>query len=475
MKNLEVDLCVIGAGSAGLSAASVAAQLGARVVLIERGEMGGECLNTGCVPSKAMLAAAKRAHAIRTSARFGIEAAEPRVNFAALHRNVQEVIAAIAPHDSVERFERLGAQVIRAEARFIKPRLLIAGDTQVRARRVIIATGSSASVPPIQGLSGVSYFTNESIFANETLPEHLLILGGGPIGLELAQAHRRLGAKVTVVETAKAMAHDDRELVDRLLKVLAGEGVAIREQARVENVRRSGSNIVLSLDEDGQKSELNGSHLLVAAGRSARVASLDLERAGVAHTKNGIIVDRKMRTSAHGVFAIGDVVAEAPRFTHIASYHAGIAVQNALLFPLAKTDYKSLPWVTYTDPELAHVGANEEEARKAHGDDIQVVRAEMKSNDRAQTELTTGGVVKVITRKNGKVLGVSVLDTHAGELAHVWVLAIQTGMTLKAIARMIAPYPTLGEANKAAAGELYKPRLFSNLSRRVVRLFSYLP
>jgi len=475
MRNLEVDLCVVGAGSAGLSAASIAAQLGARVVLIERGEMGGECLNTGCVPSKAMLAAAKTAHAIRVSAPFGIEAAEPRIDFAAVHRHVHEVIAAIAPHDSVERFERLGTQVIRAEAHFIEPRVLTTGDTRVRARRVIIATGSSASAPPIEGLDGIDYFTNESIFANETLPEHLLILGGGPIGMELAQAHRRLGAKVTVVENAKAMAHDDRELVDRLLKVLAGEGVVMLEKAKVDRVRRSGSHIVLSLNEDGQKSELKGSHLLVAAGRSARVASLHLERAGVAHTKDGIIVDRKMRTSARGVFAIGDVVAKAPRFTHIAGYHAGIAVQNALLLPFAKTDYKSLPWVTYTDPELAHVGATEKDARKAHGDDIQVVRAEMKSNDRAQTERATGGVVKVIARKNGQVLGVSILDTHAGELAHVWVLAIRSGMKLKAIAQMIAPYPTLGEANKAAAGEFYKPKLFGALSRRVVRLFSHLP
>ena len=307
------------------------------------------------------------------------------------------------------------------------------------------------------------------------MPEHLLILGGGPIGMELAQAHRRLGAKVTVVENAKAMAHDDRELVDRLLKVLAGEGVVMLEKAKVDRVRRSGSHIVLSLNEDGQKSELKGSHLLVAAGRTARVASLHIERAGVDHTKDGIIVDRKMRTSARGVFAIGDVVAKAPRFTHIAGYHAGIAVQNALLLPFAKTDYKSLPWVTYTDPELAHVGATEKDARKAHGDDIQVVRAEMKSNDRAQTERATGGVVKVIARKNGQVLGVSILDTHAGELAHVWVLAIRSGMKLKAIAQMIAPYPTLGEANKAAAGEFYKPKLFGALSRRVVRLFSHLP
>ncbi len=475
MKDLEADLCVIGAGSAGLSAASFAAQLGVSVVLIERSEMGGECLNTGCVPSKAMLAAARAAHGIRCSAPFGIQASEPRVDFAAVNRHVHEVIAAIAPHDSVERFEGLGARVIRAEAHFIEPRVLMAGDTRVRARRVIIATGSSAATPPIEGLDGVDYFTNETIFANKILPEHLLILGGGPIGMELAQAHRRLGAQVTVVESATAMAHDDRELVDRLLKVLAGEGVVIREKTEVEKVRRSGSTVVLSLDQDGRKSELQGSHLLVAAGRSARVASLDLERAGVAHTRDGIVVDRKMRTSARGVFAIGDVVAQTPRFTHIAGYHAGIAVQNALILPFAKTDYESLPWVTYTDPELAHVGASEKDARKEYGDDLQVIRAELKNNDRARAERASGGAVKVIARNNGQVLGASILDTHAGELAHLWVLAIRSGLKLRAIAQMIAPYPTLGEANRAAASEFYRPKVFSALSRRIVRLFSHLP
>lgn len=476
MTELDVDLCVIGAGSAGLSATSLAAQLGARVVLVERAEMGGECLNTGCVPSKALLAAAKAAHAIRSAGRFGVEAGEPRVDFAAVHRHVQSVIAAIAPHDSVERFEGLGAQVIRAEARFVEPRLLQAGDTRIKARRVVIATGSSAAVPKIDGLDGVPCFTNESIFANDTLPEHLLILGGGPIGMEMAQAHRRLGAKVTVIEFDRAMGHDDRELVERLLKALAGEGVVVREKAKVEKVRREGDRIVLSLDEGGQKTEVAGSHLLVAAGRSARVDSLDLAKAGVEHTKDGIVVDAKLRTSAKGVYAIGDVVAKAPRFTHIAGYHAGIAVLNALIVPFSKTDYSSLPWVTYTDPELAHVGASEAAARKEHGDDkVQVVRAEMKGNDRALTELATLGAVKVIAHENGTILGVSILDTHAGEMTHLWVLAIRSGLKLKSIAQMIAPYPTLGEASKSAAGEFYKPKLFSPLARRVVRLFSHLP
>ena len=478
MIDLAVDLCVIGAGSAGLTAASFAAQLGAEVVLIERDEMGGECLNTGCVPSKALLAAAKTAHGIRTSGRFGITSittSEPAIDFAAVHRHVRSVIAQIAPHDSVERFERLGVKVIRAEARFVGPRVLMAGDHRVRARRVIIATGSSPAKLKIEGLEGIKYFTNETIFENTELPEHLLVLGGGPLGMELAQAHRRLGAKVTVIENSKAMQKDDPELVARLLKVLAGEGVTIRENAKVTHARAIDVGVRLNVDEGGQKSEIEGSHLLIAAGRSARIASLDLDRAGVRYSDQGIEVDRHLRTSARGVYAIGDVVAKSPRFTHIAGYHAGVAVQNALIFSYAKTQYDALPWVTYTDPELAHVGASEDEARKLHGDDIQIVRAEMNDNDRAQTELSTGGAVKIVARKNGRVLGVSILDSHAGELVHLWVLVIQSGLKLSQVARMIAPYPTLGEANKMAASEFYKPKLFNKWSRRLIRLRALLP
>jgi len=280
---------------------------------------------------------------------------------------------------------------------------------------------------------------------------------------------------VTVLDGARALPRDDAELAARLLQVLAGEGVVVRENVKIAEVRESAAGIVLMLDDGGQKSEVAGSHLLIAAGRRPKVESLDLARAGVAYGDDGIIVDAKLRTSARGVFAIGDVVAKAPHFTHIAGYHAGIAVQNALLLPFAKTDYGALPWVTYCDPELAHAGASEDDARKKHGDDVRVLRVEMTANDRAQTELATGGAVKVVAHRNGRVLGVSILDPHAGELAHLWVVAIQSKLKLKQIARMIAPYPTLGEASKSAAGEFYKPKLFSSLSRRVVSLFSHLP
>lgn len=475
MNELSVDLCVIGAGSAGLTATSIAAQLGVRVVLVERAEMGGDCLNNGCVPSKALLAAAKVAHAMRSAAPFGIEAVEPRVDFAAVQRHVRQVIETIAPHDSVERFEGLGAQVIRADARFVGERLLMAGRQSIRARRVVIATGSGPATPSIDGLDQVSFFTNESIFDNTTLPEHLVIVGGGPIGMEMAQAHRRLGSKVTVLEASRVLPHDDAELVGRLVKALQGEGVEVRSDVKLSAVRKSAAGITVSLEQGGQKSELEGSHLLIAAGRKPKIASLDLDKAGVKHEAAGIVVDAKLRTSAKGVYAIGDCVAKAPHFTHIAGYHAGIAVQNALLVPYAKVDYSALPWVTYCDPELAHVGASEAAARKDHGDDIQVLTFEMKRNDRAQTEHATSGAVKLVARGNGQVLGVSILDAHAGELIHEWGLAISSGLKLKNVARMIAPYPTLGEANKAVAGEFYKPQVFGSLAKRVVGLFQHLP
>ena len=301
------------------------------------------------------------------------------------------------------------------------------------------------------------------------------MVGAGPIGVELAQAHRRLGARVTVLEDPKAMPHDDRELVARLMTVLSDEGVTIHENAKVRAVQRNDSGIVRLLEQGGRIAELEGSHLLVATGRSARVASLDLERAHVRFSDHGIIVDSRLRTSARGVYAIGDVVADAPRFTHVAGYHAGVAVRNALTFPFARTHYDSLPWVTYTDPELAQVGIGEDAARKAHGDDVRAVRFEMKDNDRAQTERATGGAVKVFAGKNGRILGVSILDTHAGELAHVWVLAIQSGLKLSALAGMIAPYPTLGEANKMAAIEFYRPKFFNKWTRRLVRMLARLP
>ena len=375
---------------------------------------------------------------------------------------------------SRNRFEGLGVQVIRAEARFIGPRELVAGDTVVRARRIVVATGSSPAIPPIPGIHDVRFHTNETIFQNARLPEHLVVIGGGPIGIEMAQAHRRLGSRVTILEAARPLARDDRDLSDTLLRHLLSEGIDIRAQVEIVSVEPDESGMAVLIREGGETCRLAGSHLLVAAGRRPNIEGLDLDAAGIAHGNKGIVVDGRMRTSARGVYAIGDV-AGGPQFTHAASYQAGIVIRNALFRLPAKVDYRSLPWVTYTDPELAQVGLTEAQAREIHGDEIVVVRAGFGSNDRARTELQTLGSAKIVARRNGHVLGASILGPHAGELAHVWVLAIAQRLKLKDIAGAVAPYPTLGEVSKSAAGEFYRGSLFGVWSRRLVKTLAWLP
>jgi pyruvate/2-oxoglutarate dehydrogenase complex dihydrolipoamide dehydrogenase (E3) component len=468
----NVDLCVIGAGSAGLSVAAVAAQLGVRVALIERDRMGGECLNTGCVPSKALLAAAKTAQMIRDGHRFGIDAA-PAIDFKRVHAHVRSVIDAIAPHDSVDRFEKLGVEVIKDEARFTGPRTIVVGQREVRARRVVIATGSEPAVPPISGLDRVRYFTNETIFDHDVLPEHLIIVGAGPIGVEIGQAYRRFGAAVTILERERAMPKDDPELAGSLLQRLEAEGVAIREGVEIKAVERDDEGISLMVNKAGQSTHLRGSHLMIAAGRKPRVTGLGLQAAGIEYNDKGIIVDAHLQTTARGVYAIGDVV-DAPRFTHVCSYHAGIVIKNALFRLPAAVDYRSLPWVTFTDPELAQIGMTEDQARQRRGDNVRVVCIPYAANDRAQTERHTEGMLKLIADPRGHVLGASILGAHAGELAHLWVAAIEQKLKLRNLAQMIAPYPTWGELDKTAASEFSRPLLASRFTRGIVRALSWL-
>jgi pyruvate/2-oxoglutarate dehydrogenase complex dihydrolipoamide dehydrogenase (E3) component len=467
---ISADLCVIGAGSGGLSVAAGASQLGARTVLIERHKMGGDCLNYGCVPSKALLASAKAADRIRKAGRLGIEAPAPQIDFPAVGRHVRQVIAAIAPNDGVPRFEALGVQVIQAEGRFIGPDRVQAGATLIRARRFVIATGSTAAIPSIPGLDQIPYLTNETLFDLGELPSHLAIIGGGPIGLEMAQAHRRLGSEVTVIEAAAALSKDDPELTALLLRQLAAEGIRLHEQTAVEAVEKTAGGIILTLGTPQGRHQITASHLLIAAGRRPSLAALDLDKAGVAYTARGVTVDRRLRTTNRRIFAIGDAAA-GPQFTHVAGYHAGIVIRNALFRWPAQVDYRALPWVTYTDPELAHVGQTEAAARQAQGR-ITVLRWPFHDNDRAQTEHRTGGLVKVITTPRGRILGCTILGEHAGELIQLWGLAIAEGLKIGAIANMIAPYPTYGEASKRAAGSFYTLKLFSPFTKRLVRLLA---
>jgi len=463
---LTPDLFVIGAGSGGLAVAAGAVQMGASVVLVERDRMGGDCLNFGCVPSKSLLAAAKRADCWRHGGEFGVFYQPPRIDFAAVADSVERVIAGIAPNDSQERFEGLGAHVIRAEAHFIDNRTVQVGDALIRPRRFVIATGSRPVIPPIPGLDSVPYLTNETIFANRERPEHLIVIGGGPIGIELAQAYRRLGAAVTVIDAGPMLPRDDAELVGRLAALLTAEGIALKPSVGVEAIERreAGISVVLANGE-----RVAGSHLLIAAGRRADTAALNLAAAGIEATPHGIKVDARLRTSNRRAFAIGDA-AGGPQFTHIALYHAGIVIRNALFRLPSRVDYRALPWVTYTDPELAQVGATET-AAKADGP-IQVLCWSFTDNDRAHTERDTAGEIKIVTRRNGRIIGATILGAAAGDLILPWALAISQKLKIGAMANLIVPYPTRGEAGKRAAGAYYTPTLFAPRTRRLVRFLA---
>jgi len=467
---LETDVCVIGAGSGGLVVAAGAAQLGARAVLIERHKMGGDCLNYGCVPSKALLAAAKRAAAAREDAAFGLRGAAPTVDFAAVMDHVHGVIAAIEPNDSQERFEGMGVRVLRAGGRFVGPDTVEVGDTLVRARRIVIATGSAPAMPPIDGLAGVPFLTNETVFENRALPRHLIVIGGGPVGIEMAQAHRLLGAEVTVLEAQpRIMPHDDPELVTLLAERLAADGVKIRAGVRIRRVERAGDEIAVVLAAGAGEERIAGSHLLVATGRRANLDGLALDKAGIATGAKGeLVLDRRLRTSNRRIYAVGDA-AGGPQFTHVANYHAGIVLRNILFRLPAKVDYRALPWVTYSAPELAQVGLTEAQAVEQHGGDLTVLRWPFHENDRAQAERSTHGLVKVLTRRNGRVLGASILGAHAGELIQPWGLAISRRLKVGALAAPMAAYPTLSEASKRAAGSFFAPKLFGDRTRTLVR------
>ena len=462
---IKTDVCVIGGGSGGLSFAAGAVQMGAGVVLLEGHKMGGDCLNYGCVPSKALIAAAKHAHEMTTGRPFGIGTSMPGVDYAAVMEHVADVIRGIEPHDSVERFEGLGVKVITEYGRFVSPGEVAAGDHRIRARRFVIATGSSPLVPPIPGLSETPHLTNETIFSIRENPEHLIVIGAGPIGLELAQAHRRLGCRVTVLEGLVALGNDDPELTSTVIDRIRAEGVELHEGTLVSEVEGTEGDIRIK-SADGTTFE--GTHLLVAVGRKANTARLDLDKAGIGMSGNAVQVDASLRTSNKRAYAIGDV-AGGYQFTHVAAYHAGVIIRSALFGLPSRARVNHIPWATYTDPELAHVGLGEADATERFGTGIEVVRFPYKDNDRARAERATDGLVKVVVHR-GRPVGASIVGRHAGELIQVWALAIASRLKMSAVAGMISPYPTLGEINKRVAGQYFAPRLFeSAMVKRVVR------
>jgi pyruvate/2-oxoglutarate dehydrogenase complex dihydrolipoamide dehydrogenase (E3) component len=463
---LRPDLCVIGAGSGGLSVAAAAAQLGVSVVLIEKHKMGGDCLNYGCVPSKALLAAARRAQGMRTAGAFGIQPVRPAIDHGAVQDHVAAVIAAIAPNDAIERFTGLNVKVLTAPAQFVDRKRLIAGEHRVKARRFVIATGSAPEIPAIPGLAGVPYFTNETIFANRAKLEHLLVIGGGPIGLELAQAHLRLGSRVTVLEARKALDKDDPELAEFLLDRLRFEGVDILEGVHLERIAAGAHGIDVHIARDGATRLVRGTHLLLATGRTPNVSGLNLEAAKIKYDRGGIKVNSALKTSNRRVFAIGDVTGGA-QFTHVANNHADIVLRRALFRLPAKVNRDLLAWTTFTDPELAHVGLTEEMARQRFGR-IRVLRWPFHENDRAQAERATDGFVKVVTDAKGKILGASVVGRLAGEVIQMWCLALSQGLNINAMTRWISPYPALSEVNKRVAYGYYASAAASPFVRKMI-------
>lgn len=448
MENIKVDVCIIGAGSGGLSVAAGAAQMGASVVLLEGHEMGGDCLNFGCVPSKALLSAGASG-----------------VAFDAGKDHVRSVIDAIAPHDSQERFEGLGVRVIREYGRFIDAKTVEAGSHRITARRFVVATGSGPVVPQIPGIETVTAHTNETIFELRDKPEHLIIIGGGPIGMEMAQAHRRFGCDVTVVEGAKALGRDDPDAAAIVVQTLRDLGVTILEDTKVDSV--SADNGVTVKTSGG---DIVGTHLLVAAGRKVNIDKLNLEAAGVDHDKRGVKVDDGLRSvSNRKVYAIGDA-AGGMQFTHLAGYHAGVIVRSMLFGLPAKAKTNHIPRVTYTSPELAQIGLTEAEAKAEHGDAVAVHRVEFAGNDRGLAMSDTVGFTKIMVVK-GRPVGVTMVGSGAGELIAMWAMAMANNLKLSAISNTVLPYPTRSEINKRAASAYFTPKLFESPTvKRVVGL-----
>jgi pyruvate/2-oxoglutarate dehydrogenase complex dihydrolipoamide dehydrogenase (E3) component len=463
---LKPDICVIGAGSGGLSVAAAANAFGVPVVLIEKGKFGGECLNTGCVPSKALIAAAERANGFAAGAKFGIKTQRASVPFSAIHDHVHEVIAAIAPNDSRERFAGLGVRVIEGAARFTDKRTVAVGEFEIKARRFVVATGSSPVVPPIPGLADIGYLTNESVFDLTVCPRHLIVIGGGAVGIELAQAFRRLGAAVTVLEAAIPLASEDPECAAVVLDALERDGVVLRTGVSITRVRRVRSRIQVVFEGRDGEETAEGSHILVAAGRQPNIDDLDLKAAGITHDAHGIVVDKRLRTANKRVYAIGDA-AGALRFTHVANYHAGLVIRHALFRLPIKASHDAVPRITFTDPQLAHVGLTEREAHE-RSRPIRILRWPYHDNDRAQTERATAGHIKVLTDPKGQILGATIVGANAGEIITTWVLAMSQRMNIRAIAGLIVPYPTYAEVGKRAAMTYFTPSLTSTWVRRII-------
>ncbi len=473
MPSYDYDIGIIGGGAAGLTVASGAAQLGAKTLLVEKEKaLGGDCLHYGCVPSKTLIRSAQVYHLMKNSAAFGLPAIETRpVDFQAVKKRIQSVIETVQRHDSEERFCSLGAKVQFGEPSFVDEHSVrLNGDT-VSARNWVIATGSSPSVPAIEGLDKTPYITNKEIFTLDQLPSSMVILGAGPIAIEMAQAFCRLGTKVSVVQrSGQILTKEDKDMADEIMTVLGSEGVTFHLNASVLRVKDLGSKkeIVLK-DGEGNPISLKAEKILVAMGRDPNVKALGLEGIGVEFDRKGIKVDDRMRTTQKHIYAAGDITG-AYQFTHAAGYEGGIVVSNAIFHLPRRTNYTFLPWCTYTDPELASIGMNEKRAREA-GIEYSVWTEAFKGNDRSLAEGEQTGEIKLLLDKSEKPLGVQILGPQAGELVSEWVAVLNGKVKLSTLAAAVHPYPTLGEINKRVAGTVLSQKIFSERVRKGLKFF----
>lgn len=470
LEHSEPDICVIGGGAGGLAAAAAAAAMGVPVVLVEKGRMGGQNL-TGAVPAQALLAAAERAHALHTGASLGVKTARSAIDFAAVNAHVRGAVEAVAPLMSPERFRGLGVRVVAGTARFVDAATVAVDDLRIKARRFIIATGSSPAVPPIAGLGETPYLVPETAFDLPDCPRHLVVVGAGRSGLAFAQAFRRLGADVTVLEADTPLRREDSECAAVVLDALDREGVRLRTGIRILQVRRVLARVQVVLGKsaapDGVSEEtIEGTHLLVAAGRRPNVDDLDLDAARIRHSRDGIVVDKHLRTSNKKVYAIGDVIG-GPKSVHLASHQAGLVVRNALFRYSVAVDHPAAASITFTDPELARIGLTEQAAR-AQTSAIRILRWPYRENDRAAARGATAGHIKVITDAAGQILGASVVGEEAGETIALWALALGQRLNIAAMASLIAPYPTFAEVGKRAAITYFMRGLTSARVRRII-------
>lgn len=465
-ESIGADICVIGAGPGGLATAALAAAFGRKVVLVERSAGGGLTLNHGSIDAEALAASAARVHAVRTAETFGIAARVPDIDMRAVSTYIREVVAALSPNFSLERYTGLGVRVIRGAARFVDKRTIAVGDLRIRARRFVIAAGTVPLIPSISGLVNVPYFTNETIFAEQDRLHSLIILGGGPTALELAQSYSRLGSRVMVLEAGKFLPDEDPELAAFIVEQLGQEGVGLHAGASVERVEGGLGRVRVHIDVAGDKHVVEGSHLLLAMGRKPATADLGLEAAGIRYDERGIKVDGGLKTSNRRVFAIGEVTG-GPPFAQVAEYHAGVVVRAALFHKPVRVDARHVSRVVFTDPGLAYVGLDEVEAAKRAGK-INVLRWSYRDNDRAQIERAGNGHVKVITRRDGRILGAGIAGARAAELIAIWSLAVSQGLNIKAMTEWGCPYPTFSEINKRAAASYYASTPTSPKLRKVI-------